>query len=73
MSDSFQLHRNAVVRTSAPRQPQSGPVEGFTVRPDVLAAAHRALRPGERLVFRGPTEVDLVRDERPQISSPFSG
>ena len=42
---------------------RSGHVETWRVRPDVLSAAHAALRPGEHLVFVSPTRVDIVYDE----------
>jgi len=45
-------------RATGTRRRLATPVVGFTVRPDVMAAAKAALRPGERLVIVGPDRVE---------------
>lgn len=44
------------------RRRRSGRVESWSVRKDVLRAAHAAVRPGEHLVLTSPTRVDIVPD-----------
>jgi hypothetical protein len=47
-------------RSTGTRRRLATPVQGFTVRKDVWAAAKAALRPGERLVIVGPDRVETV-------------
>jgi hypothetical protein len=47
-------------RASGARRLLATRVEGFTVDARIMAAAHAALRPGERLMIVGPNEVRTV-------------